>query len=299
MDAAARARCVADHLGQIPQDARYVELLQQGQEFSPHDRNYDAWFRYNLYGIERGEQLIAKLGRLTGSIQGLNVLDIGAGGGGNAIACARHGCAVTAIEIEPIRLQWLRTRVRDHGLPITVFGDPIEKLNFDQRFDLVLCNAVLEHVEDWRSFLGHVLQAGKGFLYLSWPNRYSLTEVISDQHYGLFGAVFFTGRLFPLQKHYTRLLGIRRDAWVRAIPSLATVTRVIARQWPGCSITQLPPDGIEKLADPAGINNAMVRKAVTGMKALGLSDSALRRLVIFQRKEVEVLIARQGPDAHQ
>ena len=155
MDEAIRQQLISEHLEKHPQDRDYVEHLLENQEFVPSDKAYAGWFRFNLHGIERGEALIKRIEKQVGPISGLDVLDIGAGGGGNSIAFSNHGCNVTAIEIDENRLGWLRARIKDHDLPIDVIPDPIEDVEFDKKFDLIICNAVLEHVNDWRSFLDH------------------------------------------------------------------------------------------------------------------------------------------------
>src|SRR5262245_26382285 len=99
MNREALDRLISNHLRRYPEDREYVDLLLLNPEFAPQDKRYEGWLRHNLHGIESGDELIRRLEVPIGSIKGKRVLDIGAGGGGNTIALARHGCHVSALEI--------------------------------------------------------------------------------------------------------------------------------------------------------------------------------------------------------
>jgi 2-polyprenyl-3-methyl-5-hydroxy-6-metoxy-1,4-benzoquinol methylase len=287
----ATARVVAAHLAQHPRDKRYVDLLLENSEFSPEDNQYPGWLRYNLGGIDSGRRLIGRIEGLTGPLRGARVLDIGAGGGGNSIALAEHGCDVMAVEIDELRLSWLRTRVADHRLPITIGHEPLELLSPSQTFDLVICNAVLEHVENWRAFLGEVLRhCPAGTLYLAWPNKFSLLEIWADQHYGLLGAVFLTGRLRWLQKPYLRLRGITRNAWVTDIPTAGTVRRFMQRRNREYTVRDLMPEGFDKIRTPEKISHTGARRAVQLLKRLRVPELLVARLIVSQKATREVLV---------
>jgi 2-polyprenyl-3-methyl-5-hydroxy-6-metoxy-1,4-benzoquinol methylase len=268
-----------------------VDLLLENREFSPEDKKYLGWLRYNLGGIDSGRRLVTRIEALVGPLGGAQVLDIGAGGGGNSIALAEYGCRVTAVEIDKLRLAWLRTRVADHRLPITIVHEPLETLPPDQTFDLIICNSVLEHVDDWRAFLGELLRrCPTGTVYLAWPNKFSLPEIWADQHYGLFGAVFLTGSLRWLQQPYLRLRGITRDAWVTVIPTAGTVRRFVRQRDREHTVRDLMPEGFDKLRTPEKINHAGARRVVQLLKRLRVSDQLLARLIVSQKPTREVLV---------
>jgi SAM-dependent methyltransferase len=290
VEQAAIDRLISKHLDRYPNDKRYVDYLLKNEEFSTEDRSYESWLRYNLHGIDSGNSLIQRLEEKIGTLKGLRVLDIGAGGGGNAIAFARHGCRVVALEIDDLRKSWLKARVEDYALPIAIIEGSIESGELGGPFDLVICNAVLEHVENWKSFMLHLLDLCHGNIYLCWPNRYSILEILFDQHYGLFGAVFLTGRLRWLQKYYIRLFGIKRHAWVTAVPSLRAVHKHVSKNKDGAIFEPMLPMEMSKINNPASINHPVARNVLKFLKHMGLSTRQLTALVAMQRTNHEVLI---------
>jgi 2-polyprenyl-3-methyl-5-hydroxy-6-metoxy-1,4-benzoquinol methylase len=281
---------VNKHLESHPRDKNYVDLLLQNKEFSPNDKAYYSWLKYNLSGIENGNNLIDLLEEKIGPIQKFNVLDIGAGGGGNSIAFAKYGCDVTAIEIDDIRVDWIRTRVRDHGVNINIIKKPIETVTFKNKFDLIICNAVLEHVGDWKTFLRKLIDVSKGYIYLCWPNKYSLLEIISDSHYKLFGAVFFTGRLQRLQKYYIRVFGIKRNAWVTTIPSLSQIKKIIIGQKIKYSIEHVLPKELKKINIPNKMNHTLARRVIRILKLIGVSINLINKIIILEKNTYQILI---------
>lgn len=283
-------RIVDAHLARHPRDRSYVDLLLENREFSPGDKQYPGWLRFNLNGIDSGRRLIVRIEELIGPLRDARVLDIGAGGGGQSIALAEHGCRVTAVEIDALRLSWLRVRVADHHSPITIVHEPLESLPSSQTFDLVICNSVLEHVADWRTFLAEMLRrCPTGTLYLNWPNRLSLLEIRADQHYGLFGAVFLTGWLRWLQQPYLRIRGVTRNAWVTTIPTVGAVRRFVQQRHPDHRLRDLMPEGFDKIRAAERINHPLARRVLL-LKALRVSDALLARLVVSQKQTREVLI---------
>jgi 2-polyprenyl-3-methyl-5-hydroxy-6-metoxy-1,4-benzoquinol methylase len=285
---------IRTHLREFPADRDYVELLLRNDEFAPSDKKYRAWLNYNLSGITNGRRLIGRLEDKLGPIAGWSVLDVGAGGGGCAVAMARHGCRVTAVEIDPVRIPWLQARVRDHGVDVAVVTQPLEATPPEIEFDLVICSSVLEHVTDWQAFLGEILRRCRRAAFITWPNKLALTEIASDQHYGVPGASFLTGRLRFLQRPYIRLFGVHRNAWVVGIPTVGSVRRFLRRQPRSFSLERMVPEGAEKITDPRRINHPLARRALLALRAVGLPERWLLRLVIAQKAVHECLLRTDG-----
>lgn len=84
---------------------------------------------------------------------GLDVLDLGGGTGGDAVRLALLGHRVTVVDPSPDALASLQRRAADADLADAVRGvqgdtaDLLEHVE-PQSFDLVICHGVLEHVDD-------------------------------------------------------------------------------------------------------------------------------------------------------
>ena len=92
--------------------------------------------------------------RSTRPFQGLDVLDIGCGGGLLAEPMARLGAQVTGIDASQRNVTMAAQHAKDVGLTIEYMAMSAEELVEKGRvFDLVLNMEVVEHVADPRSFL--------------------------------------------------------------------------------------------------------------------------------------------------
>lgn len=100
---------------------------------------------------------------------GLQVLDIGCGGGLLAEEFARLGCAVIGVDPSEKSLAVARTHAAGHGLTIRYQCATGEALPFaDKSFDIAYCCDVLEHVNNLRQVIAEtarVLRPGGTFLY--------------------------------------------------------------------------------------------------------------------------------------
>jgi SAM-dependent methyltransferase len=97
---------------------------------------------------------------LLGDLPGKYVLDLGCGGGHNAVACARAGATVTAVDFSPNQLAFARSLADTAGVDIHFLEadiaaiDPIATLALmDAGFDLILAVHVLSYVDDLASCL--------------------------------------------------------------------------------------------------------------------------------------------------
>ena len=102
-------------------------------------------------------------------LTGLELLDVGCGGGLLAEELARLGCAVTGVDPSPESLTVARAHAAAGGLPIRYESGSGEALPFAaESFGVVCCCDVLEHVHDVGQVVGEiarVLRPGGVFLY--------------------------------------------------------------------------------------------------------------------------------------
>lgn len=138
-------------------------------------------------------------------LRGLDVLDVGCGGGLFSEAMAAAGARVTAIDLSEPLLEVARLHALESGRVIDYRLDSVETLadQGPQRFDLISCMELIEHVPDPQSVLdacARLLRPG-GLLCLSTLNR-SLRSFLA----AIVGAEYLLG-LLPRGTHdYRRFI---------------------------------------------------------------------------------------------
>ena len=87
-------------------------------------------------------------------LDGIEILDIGCGGGLLAEALSRLGAKMTAIDPAPTNIEVARRHAEISGLSIDYLCTTVEALSAEGKsFDLVLVMEVIEHVHDVDSFI--------------------------------------------------------------------------------------------------------------------------------------------------
>lgn len=136
----------------------------------PTRQGYDRWAA--TYDSD-GNPLVALekpvIKALLGRVRGLRVADIGCGTGRHALALAREGADVTAVDFSRSMLQVARSKAGSGKVRFRLH-DVRRPLPFrDSMFDRVLCGLVLEHLRDLDSFfreLGRVCRKD-GYIVIS------------------------------------------------------------------------------------------------------------------------------------
>jgi len=121
---------------------------------------------------------------------GKTVLDIGCGDGGISVAFAERGAIIIGLDNDANRIRLANNKAKEHAVDAKFILVNAEAIGLpDALFDVIICNAVIEHVfnpDKLISEISRLLKPG-GFLFLDTPSRYSILQLISDTHYGLFG----------------------------------------------------------------------------------------------------------------
>ena len=103
--------------------------------------------------------------------KGLNILDIGCGGGLLCEPLTRLGANVTGIDASSENIEIAKVHAIDHGLTINYINGAAEDLS--QKYDVVCALEVIEHVSSPRQFLNvccNLVKPG-GLLFISTLNR--------------------------------------------------------------------------------------------------------------------------------
>lgn len=133
------------------------------------------------YVERRGRPLVELLGRHAGlsSLEGLELVDLGAGFGALSVYFAAHGASVTAVDVNDSRLRVGQAVAAAHDLPIRFLRGSMQALKLDPgTFDLAVQNNSLCYVvaeRDRRAALAgsrELLRPG-GWLIQRNPNRWT------------------------------------------------------------------------------------------------------------------------------
>jgi len=86
-------------------------------------------------------------------LKGLDILDIGCGGGLLSEPMSRLGAKVTAIDASKINIEVAKFHAKKNNLKINYLFLPPEKLNLKKKFDIILNMEIVEHVDDLNFFI--------------------------------------------------------------------------------------------------------------------------------------------------
>ena len=94
-----------------------------------------------------------KLKNKTKPLSGINILDIGCGGGLLSEPMSRMGADVTGIDASDKNIKVAKLHSEKNNLNINYFCSSPEKLKVKEKFDVILNMEIVEHVEDVNFFL--------------------------------------------------------------------------------------------------------------------------------------------------
>lgn len=146
----------------------------------------DAIWKY-MYGDEKVHQLSAYI-----DIEGLRVLDIGAGIGGLSAAFAKKGASVTAIDVDDGYQMLSKIGYEECGVNVESQLFDGGDLPFpNESFDIVCCFNIFEHVPNLERLfreMQRVLKPG-GIVIGRADYKYAWSNIKADPHYGLPGII--------------------------------------------------------------------------------------------------------------
>jgi len=125
--------------------------MSEGNAVALFDRlaaEYDGWYQTPLGALADTLEQEAVLA-LAGEVDGRPTLDASCGTGHYALALARRGAHVTAVDASVPMLALAQAKARREGLPLALVRASLERLPFRPgAFELVTCVLALEFVAD-------------------------------------------------------------------------------------------------------------------------------------------------------
>jgi 2-polyprenyl-6-hydroxyphenyl methylase/3-demethylubiquinone-9 3-methyltransferase len=109
----------------------------------------------------------------TNFLQGLNILDIGCGGGLISEPMARLGANVTGIDASEKNINVAKLHAKNNGLKINYLNCSPEKLNEIEKYDIILNLEIVEHVDNVNLYIKscYKLLKKNGLMFTATLNR--------------------------------------------------------------------------------------------------------------------------------
>jgi ubiquinone/menaquinone biosynthesis C-methylase UbiE len=149
-------------------------------------RDFASWRERRLFQENYQAARLVQVQAAAGRLDGLQLLDLGAGMGGFAVAAARAGARVIAAEYNRAYCSIIALRAARYGLTLPILNTAGEALPLPAAsVDLITAWDVLEHVQDPRAMLAEfarVLKPG-GTALITAINRWAFV----DPHYHMRG----------------------------------------------------------------------------------------------------------------
>ncbi len=172
--------------------------------------NYQNWWDWYKNTEQRVQQYIKHLQEYMPKISRLKILDLGCGAGGVCVSFANRNNRVIGLDLDKKLINLTKINVSDSEDRFPPNAGVSEILSSgiyipfeDGTFDLVICNDVVEHLDEQDALIHEIYRVLKkgGHLYLTTPNkRYPV-----ESHTGLFGITLLPK---PLADVFIRMSGL-------------------------------------------------------------------------------------------
>lgn len=135
---------------------RHQNRLVYFKELSITSKNYFIPYIQNWYSVEAGK----------------NVLEIGCGEGGNLLPFSEMGCNTVGVDIAVSRIKDAKIFFKMAHAKGNFIAQDIFLLNeLEQKFDIIICHDVLEHISNKDLFLSNLSKylEPQGIVFMSFP----------------------------------------------------------------------------------------------------------------------------------
>jgi 2-polyprenyl-3-methyl-5-hydroxy-6-metoxy-1,4-benzoquinol methylase len=234
-------------------------------------------------------------------LKGKLIIELGSGSGFDSIDMTEEGAIVMGMELSDGRIEYNLELMKEKGLNYGLVKGDVCHLPFKNSIaDVVICKHLIEHVSDPKArikeFIG-LLKEG-GILYINFPNRYSIKQIFSDEHYKLpfivllprFIADFIVTKIFRYEKRYSTNVFLSPYLFEKTIKKLNSKYTYV---YPDMQLLK------NKLDHPQTISNRRLKRIFCIFKQLRLTkllklllDNRLFRNVLFPN--FTVIVHRQS-----
>ena len=163
-----------------------MEIKSKKSEFNHFSKLATEWWNKNgIFKILHDIQLIRiKYIQDTLNKKKLNklkILDLGCGGGLVSEGIAKLGADVTGIDFIEENIRVAKKHAKQNKLEINYIVKDFEKERLTSKYDVIIIFEVLEHLENWKSFLEKIQKnlKPKGVLIASTINRNLISKFLT------------------------------------------------------------------------------------------------------------------------
>ncbi len=130
-------------------------------------------------------------------LRGINILDIGCGGGLLSEPLARLGAKVVGIDASKKNIEVAKHHLKISKLKIKYINASPEQFKTNQKFDIILNMEIVEHVEDLNTFIKHTSKFLKkyGIMFIA-----TLNQTLKSYLFAIIGAEYVL-RWLPIGTH--------------------------------------------------------------------------------------------------
>lgn len=168
-----------DQVLERPTEAQLAALIDPWLQHMRWRTDFATWRHKRLHSEQFQAEMLALVRAAAGDLNGRNMLDIGCGMGGFAVAAELAGADVTALDYNPAYCLITTVRGAQHGIDLPVMRAAGEALPLpDASYDLVTAWDVLEHVQQPERMLAEiarVLRPG-GYVLMTAINRFAFRD---------------------------------------------------------------------------------------------------------------------------
>jgi len=168
---------------EVEAKVREIEELEKSFQKNPTDEYLAEHYSntpFYVFGVSIGRYsfstvknyIITMISLFTHSYK---ILDFGCGYGNSSIILGENGLNVTATDFEGINLDFVRFRSKKYR--VNVKAVPLDKLDWDEKYDAIVCFDVLEHLKKPSETLNKLLNmlVPRGFLFIT--NEFSGPDI--------------------------------------------------------------------------------------------------------------------------
>lgn len=147
-------------------------------------------FLFYNFNLERVRTTV-KLFENETCLKGKEILDIGGGVGLLSLFLSKKKAEVTLMDKNRWMLKIAKSLFLENKAKVKVEKKDVLRLKSSVKFDVVVCNDVIEHVEDKTRFIENIKKLIKkgGILFIKTGNKHTMSQILYEDHVN--GPMFF------------------------------------------------------------------------------------------------------------